>query len=116
MRRGTMVALDCSGSMHRDMTPSAMLKLVELTKGPRMQSIGFDTEIHEGAPKALRGGTDFNCVIKRFRKSDYAKLIIVTDGYAPTPETTPWLRKRLTWLVPEGYNKEVDRLGTVITY
>jgi predicted metal-dependent peptidase len=47
-----------------------------------------------------RGGTDFQAPVDYVKENpNYDGLIIITDGYAPTPEVPPFLRTKLLWVI-----------------
>ena len=47
-----------------------------------------------------RGGTDFQAPVDYVKENpNYDGLIIITDGYAPTPEVPPFLRTKLLWII-----------------
>ena len=49
---------------------------------------------------AGRGGTNFQAPIDYVKENpNYDGLIIITDGYAPTPEVPPFLRTKLLWVI-----------------
>lgn len=49
---------------------------------------------------AGRGGTNFQAPIDYVKENpNYDGLIIITDGYAPTPEVPPFLRAKLLWVI-----------------
>ena len=47
-----------------------------------------------------RGGTNFQAPVDYVKENpNYDGLIIITDGYAPTPEVPPFLRTKLLWVI-----------------
>ena len=47
-----------------------------------------------------RGGTNFQAPIDYVKETpNYDGLIIITDGYAPTPDVPPFLRTKLLWVI-----------------
>lgn len=47
-----------------------------------------------------RGGTNFQAPVDYVKEHpDYDGLIIITDGYAPTPEVPPHLKAKLLWVI-----------------
>ena len=47
-----------------------------------------------------RGGTNFQAPIDYVKEHpDYDGVIIITDGYAPTPEVPPHLKAKLLWII-----------------
>ena len=47
-----------------------------------------------------RGGTNFQTPIDYVKENpNYDGLIIITDGYAPTPDVPPFLRAKLLWVI-----------------
>ena len=47
-----------------------------------------------------RGGTNFQAPVNYVKEHpDYDGLIIITDGYAPTPEVPPHLKAKLLWVI-----------------
>ena len=47
-----------------------------------------------------RGGTNFQAPIDYVKEHpNYDGLIIITDGYAPTPDVPPFLRAKLLWVI-----------------
>ena len=47
-----------------------------------------------------RGGTNFQAPIDYVKENpNYDGLIIITDGYAPTPEVPPFLHTKLLWVI-----------------
>ena len=64
--------------------------------------------------KALgRGGTNFQAPIDYVKEHpNYDGLIIITDGYAPTPEVPPFLRTKLLWVIDNerSYKQNYDSL------
>ena len=47
-----------------------------------------------------RGGTSFQAPVDYVKENpNYDGLIIITDGYAPTPEVPPFLRTKLLWVI-----------------
>jgi predicted metal-dependent peptidase len=60
-----------------------------------------------------RGGTNFQAPIDYVKeKNNYDGLIIITDGYAPTPEVPPFLRAKLLWVIDNepSYKKHYESL------
>lgn len=49
---------------------------------------------------AGRGGTNFQAPVNYVKEHlNYDGLIIITDGYAPTPDVPPFLRTKLLWVI-----------------
>lgn len=47
-----------------------------------------------------RGGTNFQAPVDYVKEHpDYDGLIIITDGYAPTPDVPPHLKAKLLWVI-----------------
>ena len=47
-----------------------------------------------------RGGTNFQAPVDYLAKhSEYDGMIVITDGYAPTPEVPPHLKAKLLWVI-----------------
>jgi predicted metal-dependent peptidase len=47
-----------------------------------------------------RGGSNFQAPIDYVKETpNYDGLIIITDGYAPTPDVPPFLRTKLLWVI-----------------
>ena len=47
-----------------------------------------------------RGGTNFQAPVNYVKEHpNYDGLIIITDGYAPTPEVPPFFRAKLLWVI-----------------
>ena len=47
-----------------------------------------------------RGGTNFQAPVNYVKEHpNYDGLIIITDGYAPTPDVPPFLRAKLLWVI-----------------
>ena len=47
-----------------------------------------------------RGGTNFQAPVDYVKEHpDYDGLIIITDGYAPTPDVSPHLKAKLLWVI-----------------
>ena len=60
-----------------------------------------------------RGGTSFQAPVDYVKeKPNYDGLIIITDGYAPTPEVPPFLRTKLLWVIDneKSYKEHYDSL------
>lgn len=60
-----------------------------------------------------RGGTDFQAPVDYVKENpNYDGLIIITDGYAPTPEVPPFLRTKLLWVIDneKSYIEHYDSL------
>ena len=60
-----------------------------------------------------RGGTDFQAPVDYVKENpNYDGLIIITDGYAPTPEVPPFLRTKLLWVIDneKSYKEHYDSL------
>ena len=60
-----------------------------------------------------RGGTSFQAPVDYVKeKPNYDGLIIITDGYAPTPEVPPFLRAKLLWVIDneKSYKEHYDSL------
>jgi predicted metal-dependent peptidase len=60
-----------------------------------------------------RGGTNFQAPIDYVKENpNYDGLIIITDGYAPTPEVPPFLRAKLLWVIDNepSYKKHYESL------
>lgn len=62
---------------------------------------------------AGRGGTNFQAPIDYVKENpNYDGLIIITDGYAPTPEVPPFLRAKLLWVIDNepSYKRHYESL------
>ena len=60
-----------------------------------------------------RGGTNFQAPVNYVKEHpNYDGLIIITDGYAPTPEVPPFLRAKLLWVIDNepSYKKHYESL------
>ena len=60
-----------------------------------------------------RGGTSFQAPVNYVKEHpNYDGLIIITDGYAPTPEVPPFLRTKLLWVIDneKSYKEHYDSL------
>lgn len=60
-----------------------------------------------------RGGTSFQVPVNYVKEHpNYDGLIIITDGYAPTPEVPPFLRAKLLWVIDNepSYKKHYESL------
>ena len=60
-----------------------------------------------------RGGTNFRAPIDYVKENpNYDGLIIITDGYAPTPEVPPFLRAKLLWVIDneQSYKQRYESL------
>ena len=60
-----------------------------------------------------RGGTSFQAPVDYVKENpNYDGLIIITDGYAPTPEVPPFLRAKLLWVIDneKSYKEHYDSL------
>ena len=60
-----------------------------------------------------RGGTNFQAPVNYVKEHpNYDGLIIITDGYAPTPEVPPFLRTKLLWVIDNepSYKQNYDSL------
>lgn len=60
-----------------------------------------------------RGGTSFQAPVNYVKEHpNYDGLIIITDGYAPTPEVPPFLRAKLLWVIDNepSYKKHYESL------
>jgi predicted metal-dependent peptidase len=60
-----------------------------------------------------RGGTNFQAPIDYVKENpNYDGLIIITDGYAPTPEVPPHLSAKLLWVIDneKSYKEHYDSL------
>ena len=68
---------------------------------------------------AGRGGTDFQAPIDYVKEHPgYDGLIIITDGYAPTPEVPAFLRTKLLWVIDnepsyKQHNESLRKTGRV---
>ncbi len=62
---------------------------------------------------AGRGGTNFQAPIDYVKENpNYDGLIIITDGYAPTPDVPPFLRTKLLWVIDneKSYKQHYESL------
>ena len=60
-----------------------------------------------------RGGTSFQAPVNYVKEHpNYDGLIIITDGYAPTPDVPPFLRAKLLWVIDneKSYKEHYDSL------
>ena len=60
-----------------------------------------------------RGGTNFQAPINYVKEHpNYDGLIIITDGYAPVPDVSPFLRTKLLWVIDneKSYKEHYDSL------
>ena len=60
-----------------------------------------------------RGGTSFQVPVNYVKEHpNYDGLIIITDGYAPTPEVPPFLRAKLLWVIDNepSYKRHYESL------
>ena len=60
-----------------------------------------------------RGGTNFQAPIDYVKENpNYDGLIIITDGYAPTPDVPPFLRAKILWVIDneKSYKQHYESL------
>ena len=76
-----------------------------------------DKNKHELKVKG-RGGTSFQAPIDYVSKHpEYDGLIIITDGYAPTPVLPPYFRTKVLWVIDNEeifkHNNDLRKTGRV---
>ena len=123
-----LIAIDTSGSVGSEEL-GRYLRIITTFFKYGIQEIDvlmFDTEV-QGKPLSLketkknkqefavkgRGGTNFQAPIDYITEHpDYDGLIILTDGYAPTPQVPAHLRTKLLWVIDNeaSYKDRYDSL------
>ena len=110
-----LIAIDTSGSVDSDILGRYFRIITTFFKYgiQEIDVLMFDHEV-QGMPIKLdeakknkqefkvkgRGGTDFQAPVDYVKENpNYDGLIIITDGYAPTPEVPPFLRTKLLWVI-----------------
>jgi predicted metal-dependent peptidase len=110
-----LIAIDTSGSVDSDILGRYFRIITTFFKYgiQEIDVLMFDHEV-QGMPIKLdeakknkqefkvkgRGGTDFQAPVDYVKENpNYDGLIIITDGYAPTPEVPPFLRTKLLWII-----------------
>ncbi len=110
-----LIAIDTSGSVGSDILGRYFRIITTFFKYgiQEIDVLMFDHEV-QGMPIKLdeakknkqefkvkgRGGTDFQAPVDYVKENpNYDGLIIITDGYAPTPEVPPFLRTKLLWVI-----------------
>ena len=93
-------------SILREFYASALSDNRRLTRSRPSRRFGFKevTKLKKNKDKQIaikgRGGTDFQPVVDYFCKHiDYDGMMIVTDGYAPTPQVPSFLKNKLLWII-----------------
>ena len=110
-----LVAIDTSGSVGSDILGRYYRIITTFFKYgiQEIDVLMFDFDV-KGEPVTLkeaqknkqtfevkgRGGTNFQAPIDYVKEHPgYDGLIIITDGYAPTPDVPPFLRTKLLWVI-----------------
>lgn len=110
-----LVAIDTSGSVGSEELGRYFRIITTFFKYgiQEIDVLMFDDEV-QGEPITLteakknkqqfkvrgRGGTNFQTPIDYVKENpNYDGLIIITDGYAPTPDVPPFLRAKLLWVI-----------------
>ena len=123
-----LIAIDTSGSVDSDILGRYFRIITTFFKYgiQEIDVLMFDHEV-QGMPIKLdeakknkqefkvkgRGGTDFQAPVDYVKENpNYDGLIIITDGYAPTPEVPPFLRTKLLWVIDneKSYKEHYDSL------
>ena len=114
-----LVAIDTSGSVGSEELGRYFHIITSFFKYgiQEIDVLMFDTDV-QGKPVTLkeakknmkdfevqgRGGTNFQAPIDYVKEHpDYDGIIIVTDGWAPTPEVPPHLKTKLLWVIDNEY-------------
>lgn len=110
-----LIAIDTSGSVGSDILGRYFRIITTFFKYgiQEIDVLMFDHEV-QGQPIKLNdakknkqefkvkgfGGTNFQAPVDYVKENpNYDGLIIITDGYAPTPEVPPFLRTKLLWVI-----------------
>ena len=110
-----LIAIDTSGSVGSDVLGRYFRIITTFFKYgiQEIDVLMFDHEV-QGMPIKLdeakknkqefkvkgRGGTNFQAPVDYVKENpNYDGLIIITDGYARTPEVPPFLRTKLLWVI-----------------
>ena len=110
-----LVAIDTSGSVGSEELGRYFHIITSFFKYgiQKIDVIMFDVDV-QGKPVTLkeakknmkdfevqgRGGTNFQAPIDYVKEHpDYDGIIIITDGWAPTPEVPPHLKTKLLWVI-----------------
>ena len=110
-----LVAIDTSGSVGSEGLGRYFRIITSFFKYgiQEIDVIMFDVDV-QGKPVTLkeakknmrdfevqgRGGTNFQATIDYVKEHpDYDGIIIITDGWAPTPEVPPHLKAKLLWVI-----------------
>jgi len=100
-----LVAIDQSGSVSTGELYEFLNEIAHLSKKFDIEIRAFDTQVYPptkykaGSNEFRRtacGGTDFDCVIDFYNKSQYNSCLVFTDGHAGTPNKC---HKRLLWVI-----------------
>ena len=112
-----LVAIDTSGSISDDDLRQFLAEINKLQEYHPVDLILFDTQIQYG-PKEYarrnvsfdfkgRGGTYFKPVFDVAEQRRYTSVIVLTDGYADSPEK-PACVKDVLWVITENGKKPVE--------